>query len=140
MKENDGRGARRQRSRKLATFGSATLLFLITMWLMSPKGQTHREKGRAMASRLRKKSLPLMNAASQKLARQFRKDLETQYDDSVDEAELLQRALEAKIHLVDLHVVEEELLAAPSKSYAGVYGEFCRLNWKIHKDDPSGGA
>jgi len=45
-----------------------------------------------------------------------------------------------KLHLVDLHSKRSELADAATDSYDGVYGIFCRLNFQVHKDDPSSGT
>ena len=56
-----------------------------------------------------------------------------------DEAQVLEMILSAEIHLVDLHVEQEEVMRSPPNSYAGVYGSFCQLDFSIHKKDPSSG-
>lgn len=78
-------------------------------------------------------------AGSEKSVHQFRHALHKQFSGSNknDEAQVLQDVLAAKLQLIDLTVVEEELLRAPANSYAGVYGKFCKIDWTVRKKDPS---
>lgn len=72
------------------------------------------------------------------VAVRFRSDLLAQAE-TKDEAAFLEDILEGRLHLVDIIGVEQELERAPLHSYAGVYGKFCRLNFAIHKANPSSG-
>lgn len=52
--------------------------------------------------------------------------------------------LSARVHLIDLSIEAHELLRAMDADedknvlhYAGVYGTFCRINWSLHKTNPS---
>jgi hypothetical protein len=73
------------------------------------------------------------------VAVRFRQDLYNQFD-TKDEIALLEDVLEARIHLVEIVGIEEEVLRAPQHSYNGVYGRFCRLNFDVHKENPSSGT
>lgn len=81
------------------------------------------------------------NAAKEEAA-EFRRNLHLQFraDGQRDEDDVLQDIIDAKLHLVDLKIIDEELEAAPRNSYAGIYGSFCKLNWEMHKRDPSAGT
>ena len=47
--------------------------------------------------------------------------------------------LSGKFHLIDLHVDHEALAEAEDDSYAGITAEFCKLDFALHKKDPSSG-
>jgi hypothetical protein len=72
------------------------------------------------------------------VAVRFREDLYHQFE-TKDEIALLEDILEARIHLVEIVGIEEEVVRAPKHSYNGVYGRFCRLNFAVHKENPSSG-
>lgn len=57
----------------------------------------------------------------------------------LDDRESLDLILSASINLVAIDTVAGELKAT-GDSYSGVYGEFCSLNFGIHKSDPSSGT
>jgi hypothetical protein len=151
MKGNSGRGARRKVGRQLLWLcGGCLGLVVVLMVLGRGTGsdgskqlrenqQRQRPFGRIrQAAQGAAQSLREASRAAQDQAKEFRSGLSDQFDRK-DEGEILELVLNAEIHLVDLNVVEEELLRAPPNSYAGVYGSFCKLDWKLHKKDPSGG-
>jgi hypothetical protein len=153
MKENNGRAARRKQARRMIWLagGSLTVCALI-LWLSSSSSSSFNSNNSNNSINNNKKQLrdtptsrarqsllnPQVTAASEKGAK-FRKDLTAQFFDH-DEGELLQDVLTGKLHLIDIEVVEEDLLRAPANSYAGVYGVFCKLEWELHKKDPSAGT
>ena len=49
------------------------------------------------------------------------------------------RILAADFQLIDLEVDANELRSAPSHLYDGIYGIFCKLDFAVHKEDPSSG-
>ena len=53
--------------------------------------------------------------------------------------EIKEFILRGKLNLVELRTKHGELADAPEDSYDGVYGVFCRLNFAVHKEDPSSG-
>lgn len=74
------------------------------------------------------------------VAERYRQELMDQFDGAQDEIALLEDVVEARIHLVEIVGLEEEIIRAPKSSYAGVYGRFCRLNFAVHKENPSSGT
>jgi hypothetical protein len=158
MKGNHGRGARRKQTRRiLIIVGGGFVVLVIGLMLVLGVGGGGGDSNRRSLSQpaasengnnknLRdtpwsktQNQLTRIRDAAQEQASQFRKDLLDQFARK-DEGEILDMVLQAKIHLVDLHIVEEELLRAPSNHYAGVYGSFCKLDWNLHKQDPSAGT
>jgi hypothetical protein len=79
------------------------------------------------------------NVDPQETAARYRRDLTKQFE-SKEEHRLLEDVLNAKLHLMDVYSVQEEVERAPSNSYNGVYGSFCRLNFKLHKENPASGT
>jgi hypothetical protein len=73
------------------------------------------------------------------IAVRYRHDLIQQFE-SEEEIKYLEDILNAKIHLMDVYAVQEELERSPANSYSGVYGSFCKLNFQAHKDNPSSGT
>mmetsp|Transcript_15551 Transcript_15551/g.43643 ORF Transcript_15551/g.43643 Transcript_15551/m.43643 type:complete len:541 (-) Transcript_15551:157-1779(-) len=63
------------------------------------------------------------------------------HDNDPETKEMLEKILSGKMHLVDINVDEGEFRRASSTSsapsYAGFYGVFCSLDWKLQKDNPS---
>ncbi|KAL3940825.1 MAG: hypothetical protein SGARI_000826 [Bacillariaceae sp.] len=70
------------------------------------------------------------------VAVRFRQDL-LQQAESRDEVQMLEDILEGRLNLVDIMSIDEELERSPEHSYAGVYGSFCKLNFAVHKANPS---
>jgi hypothetical protein len=56
-----------------------------------------------------------------------------------DDQESLDLILSASINLVAISAEPSELQAS-AESYSGVYGDFCALNFAVHKADPSAGT
>ncbi len=77
---------------------------------------------------------------SHERAVQYRRYLIDQFESPEEEVELLDDVLNGKLHLIELEMVTEEMERAPEDSYAGVYGSFCRLNFAVHKANPSSGT
>lgn len=134
MKGNDGHAARKRVMKQLFVVGGLCFCFSAIFFLRSGQSTSSRQLLRDPNS-----SNTFMLSKLQDKARKFRKDLHESYSNKHDEPEMLEKILEAEIHLVDLEVVEEELLRAHPSSYAGIYGEFCELNFAVHKKDPAAG-
>ena len=135
MKGNDGRAARRKLTRQLAFIvgGFVILLAILTfLGVGGRRGNNLRDSAKASLARIR-------DSSAYAKASEFRNDLRNQFKEK-HEGQILEEILSGYLHLVDVQVVEEELLSAPPNSYAGVYGTFCRLDWSMHKKDPSAGA
>ena len=135
MKGNDGRAARRRSLKRILVGISTVFLVLLVRYILTT---TQNDP----VSTTKKLSMLRNGGAKDSVnkAREFRKELEHSYANEHDEGQRLQQILEAKIHLVDLEVVEEELMQAHPSTYAGVYGHFCQLNFAAHKKDPSAGT
>jgi hypothetical protein len=138
MKGNNGRAARKRWAQQLIVAGGVCLCFGVILFVRTT---SIRQKVTAIDQQLLRvpgQNKLMMNI--QDKARKFRKDLHISYNTpQLDEAEMLEKILEAEINLVDLEVVEEELLRAHPSSYAGIYGHFCALNFEVHKNDPAAG-
>ena len=136
MKGNDGRAARKKLTRQLAFIVGGFVILLAVLTFLGVGGK----KGnlRDSASAYAKDHLARIRDTAAK-ASDFRNDLRNQFKQR-HEGEILEEILSGHLHLIDLQVVEEELLSAPPNSYAGIYGVFCRLDWSLHKKDPSRGA
>jgi hypothetical protein len=57
----------------------------------------------------------------------------------LDDQQSLDLILSASINLVAISADPSELEAS-AQSYSGVYGDFCALNFDVHKADPSAGT
>ena len=123
MKENDGRGARRQLQRKLLYIVGAFAILLVVLNLLGVGGT--RKALRDTPLTQTQQQYERIRSASQESAAEHRDVLTNQFAEQ-SEAKLLESVLSGHLHLADLRVVDEELMRAPSNSYAGVYGEFCR--------------
>ncbi|CAB9506936.1 HSPB (Heat shock 27kDa) associated protein 1 [Seminavis robusta] len=116
MKENDGSAARRKLGKKI---GVVLLVFVISigcLYMLDQKYSNANEEQtdrQSLFSKLRRR----------RLKKPMGRDAE--------------RILAADLNLVDIEVVSRELRQAPSDSYAGIYGIFCKVNWAAHKKDPS---
>jgi hypothetical protein len=139
MKENNGKGARRKVTRQLAIVIFAFILLIAFLTFFGSGGARRGSKLRTEANRWAQRG-----DTKQKLARnqgepeQWQEKMRNQFD-FLSEPQVLELILSAEIHLVDLHVNKEQLLRAPTNSYAGVYGNFCKLDFAPHKQDPSTG-
>ncbi|KAL3932506.1 MAG: hypothetical protein SGBAC_010819 [Bacillariaceae sp.] len=138
MKGNNGQAARKRTLHRMM-FGGGLCLFGIGALLTglfsssSADGTSHRQL-------LRSDNVDKVKNAAHKLqdkARKFRQDLHKQHHEDFDEAEMIEKILEAEIHLVSLGLNEEELERSHPSSYAGIYGHFCKLNFAAHKKDPA---
>lgn len=134
MKGNDGRAARRRSLKRILVGISTVFLVLLVRYIITTT-QNDPVSTTTKLSMLRNGAKDSVNKA-----REFRKELEHSYANEHDEGQRLQQILDAKIHLVDLELVEEELMQAHPSTYAGVYGHFCQLNFAAHKKDPSAGT
>lgn len=58
-----------------------------------------------------------------------------------DETHVLDKILSAEIHLVNIQAPEPAHVRAnhEEETYTGIYGDFCELNFALHKQDPSSG-
>ena len=45
--------------------------------------------------------------------------------------------LSASVHLVSISINRQGMANPHTKSYSGVMGSFCRVDWSKHKNDPS---
>jgi hypothetical protein len=126
MKENDGRASRRKTTRRFL-YGVGLVAVALAVIML----RTHWADDD-----------PATNA---RLLRQARKHAmlkrhnQRNQDNDMDKAQVIKGVLAGELHLIDLTVEENELIRAPSNSYAGVYGKFCELDWSRRKVDPSAG-
>jgi hypothetical protein len=134
MKENDGRASRRKTHRQL-WYGGLILggLFLFVAWKKWDNSLDQYDESN---------HLRLLRQAKKHAERRHHdggNDNNSNGDQEYNEAKVMKRVLSGDLQLIDVTVVEKELLRAPSNSYAGVYGKFCRLDWSRRKVDPSAG-
>ena len=140
MKGNNGQAARKRMIRRFMVGGgicvSIGVLILVSDFLSSPSSNE------GTSRQLLRSNDPVKNAAHtiQEKARKFRQDLHKQHTEQFNEAEMIDKILEAEIHLVSLGLNEEELERSHPSTYAGVYGNFCKLNFAAHKKDPAAGT
>jgi hypothetical protein len=142
-KGNDGRASRKKITWQLLwVFGGFLCLIIVLSLLGGGSNNNNNNSNNQLrdtpVSRAREHLGRLRNAGAEE-ALENRNDLKDQFSEK-SEGELLESVLSGHLHLVDLHVVQEEMSRAPSNSYAGIYGMFCRLDWSLHKKDPSAGA
>ena len=52
---------------------------------------------------------------------------------TLSEAERIDLVVEGKVHLKDLKISR----GVQNDQYTGVMGEFCTIEWHLHKNDPS---
>ena len=143
LKGNDGRGARRQTQKKLIVLSTCLVTVLLTVWLLqnnsnkSVASQGFLSASSAVARfkehhlRREGRSLPIINGAVSPAAQH-----------GITQSQL-DRILSGELHLVEIRVDDEELKASFSgsadiSSYDGVYGTFCKIDWSLHKSNPSG--
>lgn len=140
--------------RKLVTRGMSVLVLLGSLWLCvtlwgssSRNNRTdasaYAEGLNAAARHLKKRKAFLPHHQQQQQHRTHRaSDNGGGGDDSssfsLSEANL-HRILNAQVHLIELRVHSDEVERnkRSQTSYSGVYGTFCRLNWSLHKSNPS---
>ncbi|CAJ1961351.1 unnamed protein product [Cylindrotheca closterium] len=138
MKGNNGQAAKKRMLHRFMIGGGVCLicigaLALVSTGLVAGNGGTSRQL-------LRSDNVERVKEGVHKLqdkARKFRNDLHKQHHEDFNEAEMIEKILEAEIHLVSLGLNEEELSRSHPSSYAGVYGHFCKLNFAAHKKDPA---
>ena len=129
MKENNGKGRRKKLMGKLIMIISSFAILIGFLTILG-FGRSQDKLLRNAAATMVQKNDPRKQA--------WREEMHDQFLDK-DESQVLEMILSAEIHLVDLHVEQEEVIRSPPNSYAGVYGSFCQLDFSIHKKDPSSG-
>jgi hypothetical protein len=166
-KGNDGKAARQRAMKQLVCASSSILVFTVLLLcrrggsndysirnkpiVSSMDGHDPRRLGRTRQVHHNSRQRPSGSGGEgapeifdetgmdpHEVAVRFRRDLLRQAE-SKDEIRLLEDVLEGKLHLINIMGVEEELVRSSENSYAGVYGRFCRLNFAVHKENPSSG-
>jgi len=77
-----------------------------------------------------------MDILDDNVAAKFRKDLINSHRNAHEAEKILDGILDASIHLVGLSK-SNKLKYSADGSYNGVIAEFCKLDFQLHKDDPS---
>ena len=139
MKGNNGQAARKRMLHRFMVGGGVCLcigaLILVSDLLSSsPSPSSQRLLRSETVEKVKESAHKLQNKAQK-----FRKDLHKLHREHYNEAEMMEKILEAEIHLVSLGLNEEELERSHPSTYAGVYGNFCKLNFAAHKKDPAAG-
>jgi hypothetical protein len=81
------------------------------------------------------------DGARQSLYNKLRQRQRGRMDLEIETRPEYMRILSAELTLVDIEIVRRELQQSASKAaYAGVYGVFCKVNFGVHKRDPSTGT
>ena len=132
MKGNTGKARRQRTQRQILAIVASFCLLIVLLELMG-----YGKIGKASRSKLRQSyqgsKAKFQDRFSQmKAGRGGRSS-----NDDLDESQILEMILSAEIHLIDLNSKPDEMMKAPSNSYAGVYGTFCKLDFDLHKRDPS---
>ena len=132
MKGNTGKARRQRTQRQILAIVASFCLLIVLLELMG-----YGKIGKASRSKLRQSyqgsKAKFQDRFSQmKAGRGGRSS-----NDDLDESQILEMILSAEIHLIDLNSKPNEMMKAPSNSYAGVYGTFCKLDFDLHKRDPS---
>lgn len=151
-KGNDGKGARRRATKQLLFVAGCVLVFVVGFLCLSDRqGEADASRdGRGLRdSKRRQDRRPRRGRGAADADEgidpherevRYRRYLIDQFESPEEELELLEEVLNGKLHLIDIEVVEKELERAPKGSYAGVYGNFCRVNFAVHKANPSIGT
>ncbi|GKY96347.1 hypothetical protein MPSEU_000594400 [Mayamaea pseudoterrestris] len=142
LKENNGRAARRKTMHRIGWIAVAFLVVLIILFKPfggGSKAEEHRQRRQELAQRLRKFASEAVNAnpihaMQQKLGSHDSSGTNAWKSDT---EEVLEQIVQARLHLVDIRSDTSSLSTAAKGDYSGVYGSFCRLDWSIHKQDPS---
>ena len=116
MKENNGHAARRKLLKKLGIVLCVFTCLIGALIIAESKVTDVQEEGKRQS---------LFNKIRR--ARTMKTPVGKEYS----------RILAADLHLVDIDVDARELRRSSSGTYEGVYGVFCKLNFKVHKEDPS---
>ena len=133
MKENDGQAARRILVKKL---GVVLMVFMILIGFLYMIDQRYEGIHGGSAQ----------GAARQSLFNKLRQRHRTNYEfqRNIEMRPEYTLILSAELTLVDIEIVRRELQRSSTfheeESYAGVYGIFCKVNFAVHKKDPSAGT
>ena len=145
MKGNNGRAARRQLYQRLGkVLGSFMIMLLILRGLILHRYHHSSAVSDAQSDEDRSSnhhSSGGLWSACKDVGR-GKNVLATRYISEQDPVSdpAWQDILHARIHLIDLVVNSNEVSIFASDDddrYGGVYGVFCKVEWNLHKDDPS---
>ena len=132
MKGNDGKGARRRLHQKL----TAIISFISTLFIMALFWEPDPEAGAAarhLSSSLRSRMDAIRGRVQEKA--KFEHHGIRQLG-QVENGSDLQKILEGKYSLVDVHV-DRSAAVMEDGSYHSITGSFCQVEWGPHKSDPS---
>jgi len=131
-KGNDGRAARRKLQKKLILAVTCVVTCVVTVWVVGGRGASNSSTEDAL--QLKARHLRPRGGGGLR-SKQQQEEEPRQQDDNADP---LDRILSGELHLIEIHVNQKELGNDDDNSYSGgVYGTFCRLDWSLHKHDPS---
>ena len=119
MKENNGHAARRKLLKKLGIVLCAFFCFMGALVMVETKYYTDDTGGKrqSLFNKIRRARGPIS----------FSPPVSKKYA----------HILAADLHLINIDADYRELRRSPSGDYEGVYGTFCKLNFQVHKEDPS---
>lgn len=156
-KGNKGKGAANRRGKFLASVLVAFVVLLMLVHVLLPDSRLDtrvmhhakqlRQKGAtvgaiasaaAAAARKHGSSNHLGQQHSNKKA--SGNNQQQQQRSTFNKHEVAELIMRGKLNLVELHTKHGELADAPEETYDGIYGTFCRLNFAVHKEDPSSGT
>jgi len=142
MKENDGRAARRQLTKKLSVILGSTAALLLVLYAFQDRSGASKS-GYGLRNKQQVGAPRQLGAGGEQVGRKVKPKWNKPSSEDWDaDKELVDAIVAAKVHLIDLRLDQDELQRALHESsdereYAGVYGKFCRLDWQVHKQDPS---
>ena len=145
MKENDGRGARRQMQTNLCSIlvitilASTAVITVIRSWFV----HSNNNKSTLTSGETRLYNETVIRLDDLPRVRGDRPIIRAALSPEAQQS-ALDRILRGELHLVQIQVVDEELKesllssrSSYSSAYDGVYGTFCEVEWSLHKHDPS---
>jgi hypothetical protein len=158
MKENNGHAARKLLWNRVAWsiigLGCLLLSGTILLILRESEGNNHTKLSKNQEAQRQAQLRRKTSRAAKHRARADGNEQQPQLQQQqhgiapaallgISQAEL-DDILSARVHLMDLSIDAHELLRAVDADedktvlhYAGVYGTFCRIDWSLHKTNPS---
>lgn len=139
LKENNGRGARRKMARRVVVIVTVSLLSVVIFLAIGPSNSSSNHHSSKRRQQLSQHLRSLANRAAEVVPMyRTKKDKSGERSsDSDSDQHVLNDIVQGKLHLIDIRTDVSALSTSHNSEYSGVYGSFCRLNWSIHKKDPS---
>lgn len=128
MKENNGKAARRQFTKRVLVAGGLASVFCFVLYANSSHDAASqpRQKAAEALRQLDTEKVPWHHEHFHHL------------DGAEPKDELLEKIMTGELNLVDIHSEAHKLPRQPGDYGEAVFGHFCKLNFPVHKKDPSG--